>query len=427
MVDFTLSDSENATRTAARGFAKAHLAGAKAIYSNFSSPAERFQSIKPIYAEAVKAGLLNGQVPAPVGGTSANLVEAAILVEEFYAVDASASLTIFATGLGLTPLALAYQPQFKEFMDPFLSGEGAPLASLVFSEPAGVANWLEPGAPGLQTTAYLDGDEWVLNGEKLWATNSAGWDFRGADLGCVVCRCVNEDVVSKSSHPQDLTMVLLVTKADIERSGEGSFEVLKHVETLGHTAVSGPHIKYTNVRVPAKNLLCPPGTGAAVVNHSFEISAMLVGAMGVGLQRAAFDAALAFSRDTRGGTVPIGNRQSVADLLINIKMRTDTSRLLTWKAAHCLLAGPGEHEQRRELSLQAKIFCSDAAVQSCTDAINAVGISAYNLDYPFGDLLNTAMVLPIFDGGNIGIRRRALQSIFMSEGYQPWLTSFGSD
>jgi alkylation response protein AidB-like acyl-CoA dehydrogenase len=140
MVDFTLSDSENATRTAARGFAKAHLAGAKAIYSSFSSPAERFQSIKPIYAEAVKAGLLKGQVPAPVGGTSSNLVEAAILVEEFYAVDASASLTIFATGLGLTPLALAYQPQFKEFMDPFLSGEGAPLASLVFSEPAGVVS-----------------------------------------------------------------------------------------------------------------------------------------------------------------------------------------------------------------------------------------------------------------------------------------------
>lgn len=140
MVDFTLSDSEKAVRAGARGFAKAYLAGAKAVYSALPTPAERFQAIQPIYAEAVKAGLIKGQVPVPAGGTSANLVEAAILVEEFYAVDASASLTIFATGLGLTPLALAYQPQFKEFMDPFLANEGSPIASLVFSEPAGVVS-----------------------------------------------------------------------------------------------------------------------------------------------------------------------------------------------------------------------------------------------------------------------------------------------
>lgn len=101
---------------------------------------------------------------------------------------------------------------------------------------------------------------------------------------------------------------------------------------------------------------------------------MLVGAMGTGIQRAVFDAALQFSRDPRGGTIPIGQRQSVADRLIDIKMRTETSRLLTWKAAHCLLAGPGEPAQRREPALLAKIYASDASVQSCIDAINAVGV-----------------------------------------------------
>jgi alkylation response protein AidB-like acyl-CoA dehydrogenase len=106
-------------------------------------------------------------------------------------------------------------------------------------------------------------------------------------------------------------------------------------------------------------------------------TAMLVGAMGVGVQRAVFDAALSFSHDTRGGTVPIAQRQAVADLLINIKMRTETSRYLTWKAAHCLTAGPGEHAQRREHALLAKVHCSDAAVQSCLDAINAVGVYVF--------------------------------------------------
>ncbi|KAJ5815069.1 Acyl-CoA dehydrogenase [Penicillium riverlandense] len=425
MVDFTLSESEQQIRAAARTFASAHLASAKAIYSKLSTPEERFQALQPIYEAAVKAGLIKGQVPAAVGGNSTSLVEAAILVEEFYAVEASASLTIFGTGLGLTPLALAYRPSVHKFLDPFLSGEGSPLASLVFSEPAGVANWLEPGATGLQTTARREGDEWILNGEKMWATNSAGWDFKGADLSCVVCRCVNEEVVAQATHPRDLIMIVLVTRQDIERNERECFQILKHLETAGHAAVSGPHLKYTNLRVPAENILCAPGTGAPIVTHSFDISAMLVGAMGVGIQRAVFDAALAFSRDPRGGTVPIGQRQSVADLLINIKMRTETSRYLTWKAAHCLASDQGEYAQRREPALLAKIYCSDASVQSCTDAINAVGISAYNLEMPFAELLSTAIVLPIFDGGNIGIRRRALQELFMAEGYQRWETSFG--
>ena len=77
----------------------------------------------------------------------------------------------------------------------------------------------------------------------MWATSSAGWDFKGPDLSCVVCRCIDEDLVATASHPRDLIMVILVTRADIERSGPGSFVVLKDIETPGHKAVSGPHIK----------------------------------------------------------------------------------------------------------------------------------------------------------------------------------------
>ncbi|PWY73065.1 putative acyl-CoA dehydrogenase [Aspergillus heteromorphus CBS 117.55] len=446
MVDLTLSSAEQKTQAAARSFAAAYLADAAAQYARLPTPEARFQSLQPIYEAAVQAGLIRAQVPAAVGGTSFSLVESSLLVEEFYAVEASASLTIFGTGLGLTPLALAYQPTVRDFLAPFLTGRGSPLASLVFSEPNGVANWLEPGAPGLQTTAHQDGDEWVLNGEKMWATNSAGWDFQGADLSCVVCRCVEEDAVARASHPRDLIMVLLVTREDIRRNDPGCFEVLKHIETAGHIAVSGPHLKvggipvrsinlslgpahpvqYTNLRVPTQNVLCAPGTGAEVVTQSFDISAMLVGAMGVGIQRAVFDAALAFSRDPRGGTVPIGHRQSVADLLIDIKMRTETSRYLTWKAAHCLLSREGDHDQRREPALLAKIYSSDASVQSCLGAINAVGVSAYNAERPFGRFLSTALALPIFDGGNVGVRRRALQEVFMAEDYEPWAMSFPS-
>lgn len=138
MVDFTLSPTEKGVQQAARTFATTHLAGAKKAYSTIESHSERFQSVRPIYHEAVLAGLIKGQVPTPLGGTSGSLIEAAILVEEMYAVEPAASLVIFGTGLGLTPLILAFRPELGEFLEPFLSGEGEPLASLVFSEPGGV-------------------------------------------------------------------------------------------------------------------------------------------------------------------------------------------------------------------------------------------------------------------------------------------------
>lgn len=97
--------------------------------------------------------------------------------------------------------------------------------------------------------------------------------------------------------------------------------------------------------------------------------------------RATFSAALDFAkRDTRGGAQPILTRQSVADLLMDIKMRTEASRYLTWKACHCLENGPGEYKDRRELALEAKIYCSDNAVKCAVDAMKVVGM--YVRPYP---------------------------------------------
>ena len=128
---------------------------------------ERFQSTRPIYHQAVAGGLIKGQIAPHLGGTGGSLFEAVLLVEEMYRIEPATSLTIFSTGLGLTPINLAGRPEHKEFLEPFLSGEGEPMASMVFSEPGGVANWLEKGAPGLNTTATLEGNKWVLNGEKV--------------------------------------------------------------------------------------------------------------------------------------------------------------------------------------------------------------------------------------------------------------------
>ena len=168
MIDFTLSERQSAIRNAARSFASVVLSKAPTVYSQHAEGYRRFQATRPLYREAIKAGLIKGQIPVSMGGSSGSFCDAAILVEELCAVDTSVPITVFATGLGLSPLIAAGSvEQRKKFLGPFISGEGEPLASLVHSEPNGTANWLEKGGRGLQTTARKDGEDWVISGEKV--------------------------------------------------------------------------------------------------------------------------------------------------------------------------------------------------------------------------------------------------------------------
>lgn len=165
--------------------------------------------------------------------------------------------------------------------------------------------------------------------------------------------------------------IVIVTRADIAANDPAAYQVLEHPQTLGHTAVNGPHIRFTNLRVPKSNLLSPPGKGADILAMTFTLSAALVGAMGVGIMRQTFDAALAWAKtETRGGREIMLQKQSVADLLIKIKIRCEASRALTWKACQAVQTSPAG----AELCYEAKIFGSESAVQSVLDAINAVGV-----------------------------------------------------
>lgn len=168
MLDFTLSEDQKQLQLGARQFAQTVLAKTPSVYNALHTQVERFRSVLPTYRTAVAAGMIKAQVPIPLGGGAGSHVNAAIVVEEFYAVEPTAAITVLGTGLGLTPLILAGSPeQHERLLKPFLSQKGEPIASFVHSEPAGTANWLEKGAPGLQTTARKDGDDWIVNGEKV--------------------------------------------------------------------------------------------------------------------------------------------------------------------------------------------------------------------------------------------------------------------
>lgn len=168
MVSFTLDDRQRALVREVREIAKNVLSGAHAVYSKHPDQTSRFQATRPFYEKAVKAGLLQLLIPTSVGGRSETLSDTAIILEELHGIDSSIMIHAVGSALGLSPLVLAgTEEQKKKYLVPFLSGEGAPLASLAHSEPQGTANFLEKGGKGLGVTARKEGDFYLINGDKV--------------------------------------------------------------------------------------------------------------------------------------------------------------------------------------------------------------------------------------------------------------------
>lgn len=169
------------------------------------------------------------------------------------------------------------------------------------------------------------------------------------------------------------------------------------------------------------NLLGKQGAGLALTAAAFTGTAALVGIFGVALMRAAFAFALDFARsEKRGGVHPIIEHQAVGYALADAKTTIEAARTLSWRACHAL---DTQSPAAEELAVQAKIFGSEAAVRVITDLMRVVGIDSYDHEAPFGGLLQDALALPIFDGGNLGIRRRQLHTMFKSRDYSPLAAS----
>ncbi|KIW13047.1 hypothetical protein PV08_08234 [Exophiala spinifera] len=423
MSQFALTERQKTVRAEAAALAKTFLEGAYESYSKYADQLARFRATRPFYAKAVKAGFVKKMLPKAIGGASESWLDVAICLEEYYRVDASLTIHAVGVALGLLPLIIGGTPeQQKKWCAPFISGEGDHLASLTHSEPGGTANFLEKGGKGLGVTAKKVGDFYIVNGEKLWTTNSAGWDGRGATLS-LLCVRYSETGGPEDPNvdPADNVMILAVTREVIASNPPEAYQLLGEPDLLGHVGVTGPHTRYTNLKVPAENLIFDRGQATPIIEKAFGVTAPLVGAFAIGTMRAAFERALAFARnDNRGGTVPIIQRQSVADLLMNAKIKIDTSRLLVWKALDVLEHGPGDRNARFEYSVAAKIYATDCAVPQVFECMQAVGMTSYAEKTAFPKLLSDAAVFALFDGGNVGIRRRQYQRLLCGPDYQPW-------
>jgi alkylation response protein AidB-like acyl-CoA dehydrogenase len=409
-IDFTLTAQQQELQRSSRKFAMEVLGEARRA-ELLATAEERFSATKPTYEAMVAGGYLRKCIPAPAGGDNAGLMDLAILAEEFYSVNASVTLTMLGTVLGLLPILLGGTPdQCQRLLVPFLKPSGAPLAGFCFSEPGGSANaGSPPPGEGVRTTARREGDDWIINGRKKWVSSATGWNREGADVLCIVCR-------TDPAAPPDAAISVIAVEGPVKGL---MFE--RAIETIGHRAHLVPEFSLQNVKTTHQNLLGQQGSGLALTAGAFTATAALVGVFGVALMRAAFEFALQFARtEKRGGVHAIIEHQAVGYALADAKTTIEAARYLSWRACHAL---DTQSPAAEELAVQAKIFGSEAAVRVITDLMRVAGIESYDQETPFAGLLRDALALPIFDGGNTGVRRRQLHALLKRNDYDPLLAS----
>jgi alkylation response protein AidB-like acyl-CoA dehydrogenase len=412
-IDFTPTDDQRRLRREARQFAEDILSGVRAATHDLPSPIERFVATRPFFERLVAEGFLRRCIPVSVGGDCAGLIDLAILAEEFYTVDANVSLTMLSTVLGLTPLVVGGTPeQHRRLLPPFLATKGAPLAAFASSEPGGSANLgSPPPGEGVRTTARRVGDSWVISGRKQWVSAATGWNGQGADLLTVVCR-----TDAKAEPSRGISIIAV--------SGPDNGLIFEHAfDTLGHRAHLTPRFRLDAVHVPAGNLLGQEGRGLQLAAESFAGSAALVGIFGVALMRAAFQFALSFTKsERRGGIQQIIQHQAVGYALADAKTTIEAARALSWHACRSVdTAAAGA----LELAIHAKVFGSEAAVRVIADLMRVVGIDSYGHELPLAGLLQDAVALPLFGGGNIGVRRRQMHGLMLDPAYDHLATMDG--
>jgi butyryl-CoA dehydrogenase len=406
-IDFRLNASQRELQLRSRKFAKEVLFPAIEAES-LPTPEERFAATKPAYEAMIAAGFLRKCIPLSAGGESTGLTDTAIMVEELYAVNASVTLTLMATFLGLLPLLIGgTEEQRSRLLPPFLKQAGAPLAGFCATEPGGSANVASPPpGEGVRTTARFSGDRWIIQGRKSWISSATGWDRKGADLLSVLCRT---DPDAPAERGSSIIFVEGPTPGLV-------FE--RAIDSVGHRAHLLPQFALEGVSVPGDNVLGSPGGGLALTAASFMGAAALVGIFAVGVMRTGFDFALSFARnERRGGIHPIIEHQAVGYALADAKMAIEATRSLCWRACQAVdLQSPAA----QELAIEAKVYGSETAVLVLTNLMRVVGVESYDHALPLGRLLQDALAFPLIGGGNVGVQRRRLHAILQRPEYGPF-------
>jgi glutaryl-CoA dehydrogenase (non-decarboxylating) len=318
-----------------------------------------------------EAGILGLPIPEEYGGLGLDYVSLALACEEFEYVDTSLRV-VLSVHVGLNSLTLlqwASEEQKQRFLVPQAAGEK--IATFGLTEPGAGSD-----AGAIETTATKDGDDYILNGSKMWISLSDIAD------NFLVFASLDRSQKHKS-------LVAFVVERGMEGFTTGTIK-----GKLGVRAGNTGEMAFDNVRVPGANRIGEEGEGFKIAMSAIDQGRFTVGAGAVGLTRASLDASVRYANDRQTFGVPIGKHQLVQQMIAKMVAGYEASQLLIYKAAELKNRGI---RNTRETSL-AKWYATEAALQAADDAVQIHGSYGFANDYPVERYLRNARGSTIYEG-----------------------------
>ncbi|MFE4428743.1 acyl-CoA dehydrogenase family protein [Peribacillus butanolivorans] len=365
-MDFSLTKEQQMIKDMVRDFAEKEI-----------KPIAIELDAKSMFAEDVfkkmgKLGLLGIPFPEEYGGSDGDTISYAIAVEEVGKACGGTGLSYAAAvSLGASPIYyFGTEEQKQKYLIPITTGET--LAAFGLTEPNAGSD-----AGGTRTTAVLEGDEYVINGEKTWITNAS------------YSRTVTVTAVSgKDSRGKNIISAYIVP------TDTPGLTINSNYEKMGVRASNTCEIILDNVRVPKKNLLGDPEKGFKQFLFTLDGGRISIAALAVGIAQAAFDKALAFSKERVQFGKSISNFQAIQFKLADMAMEIELARNMVYKAAWL-------KDNKKPFAKEAafaKLFASETAFRTSNQAIQIHGGSGYMREYEVERYLRDAKLLEIGEG-----------------------------
>jgi len=366
-MDFQLTEEQSLIRQTVRSFAEKEVAPSAAVRDE----EERFDR-ELMFDRVAELGLAGIVFPEEYGGAGADYISYAIAVEELSRVCASTGVTLSAhLSLGANPIFLfGTEEQKRQYLVPL--AEGSKMGAFGLTEPSAGSD-----AGGTRTTAVLDGEEWVLNGSKIFITNGGE-----AEIYIVFART---DKKTEKHHG---------ISAFIIEKGVPGFSFGKKEAKMGIRSSPTMELVFDNCRIPKGNLLGKEGEGFKVAMKTLDGGRIGIAAQALGIAQGAFEAAAAYARERKQFDQPIATFQAVQFMLADMATSIEAARLLVYQAAHRASAGLSYGKE----SAMAKLFASETAMEVTTKAVQVFGGYGYTREFPVERMMRDAKITEIYEG-----------------------------
>ncbi|WP_149829323.1 acyl-CoA dehydrogenase family protein [Streptomyces tailanensis] len=337
---------------------------------------ERHEFPYEIVREMGRMGLFGLPFPEEYGGMGGDYLALGIALEELARVDSSVAITLEAgVSLGAMPIHLfGTEAQKEEWLPRLCSGEM--LGAFGLTEPDGGSD-----AGATRTTARLDEstNEWVINGSKCFITNS------GTDItGLVTVTAVTD----RTPEGKPLISSIIVP------SGTPGFTVAAPYSKVGWNASDTRELSFSDVRVPAENLLGELGRGYAQFLRILDEGRIAISALATGLAQGCVDESVKYAKERHAFGRPIGANQAIQFKIADMEMKAHTARLAWRDAASRLVSG----EPFKKEAALAKLYSSTIAVDNARDATQIHGGYGFMNEYPVARMWRDSKILEIGEG-----------------------------